>query len=255
MILNNADAVYLGSRSINKIYLGNNVVYETGGGEDIPTGYTRVAYLAQSASRGWFDTGIIPSLDLTLETRILINTVADDYFCSVRRTSATQTRYYLLNMNKDNGFVVTKSSWRTGSSDIGIKGDAMLNKYFDIVSSIKPTTVSMSVDGVSFTQAETTSSIASTPMPLFGYRVGTASGINTSSPVGTRCCYARFTQDGEVVRDLIPCLDTDGTPCFYDKITKETLYSTSGAFAYGMHEEDEPIQPLSLASMNEQSML
>lgn len=233
MILNNAKQIYLGETPVSKIYRGEELVWSA---NDLPEGYTRLAYLEQGSGKSWIDTGILPSNSIIFETRIRIATVNDDYFCSVRKSSATQTRYYLLNMNKDKGFVTTKSVWPDGSNLIGITGNDMLNTYFNIKTSIYDTGMTMTVNGESFSVRDTTSSLPTTPLPLFGYRVAAGTSINTASPVGTRCCYAKFTVGGVVVRDLVPVLDTEGVACMYDRATGETLYSKGGAFNYGLIE-------------------
>jgi hypothetical protein len=37
--------------------------------------------------------------------------------------------------------------------------------------------------------------------------------------------YAIITQGSEVVRDFVPCLDKDGIPCFYDKVSETVFYN------------------------------
>jgi hypothetical protein len=38
----------------------------------------------------------------------------------------------------------------------------------------------------------------------------------------------RITENSEIIRDLMPCLDDAGKPCFYDKITRTAFYNTDG---------------------------
>lgn len=39
---------------------------------------------------------------------------------------------------------------------------------------------------------------------------------------------------GKIVLDLIPCLDTKGTPCMFDRIANKTFYNKgTGEFLYG----------------------
>lgn len=33
-----------------------------------------------------------------------------------------------------------------------------------------------------------------------------------------------YNDDNELTHKLLPCLDTNNTPCFYDTVTDETLY-------------------------------
>ena len=44
---------------------------------------------------------------------------------------------------------------------------------------------------------------------------------------------ARITEEKQHVRDLVPVLDADGTPCMYDKISNQSFYNTGrGSFGY-----------------------
>lgn len=46
--------------------------------------------------------------------------------------------------------------------------------------------------------------------------------------------YCRLYENGELVCDMRPCLDTDGVPCMYDLVRKQTLYNQgTGSFTWG----------------------
>jgi hypothetical protein len=45
---------------------------------------------------------------------------------------------------------------------------------------------------------------------------------------------AQFTNGTKITRDLIPCLDFNGRPCMFDKISRKTFYNQgTGEFLYG----------------------
>lgn len=46
--------------------------------------------------------------------------------------------------------------------------------------------------------------------------------------------YCKIWQNDEIVRDFVPAIDSNGTPCLYDKVTKQYFYNKgSGEFIYG----------------------
>ena len=49
-----------------------------------------------------------------------------------------------------------------------------------------------------------------------------------------RIKYGKIYAENNLVCDLIPCLDTNGTPCMYDTVSKQTFYNQgTGEFLYG----------------------
>lgn len=233
MILNNAVSLFVGERNVDRVYRGENVVWRRG----LPEGFTRVAYLENNSSgKQYIDTGVVPSLDMIFETKIYITSVNDDYFCSVRVASG-DTRYYLLNMNEKNGFVCTKSVWHYGSVQFGISGSKMLNQYFDIKSKITDSRNGIYIGDDSYTFYDVTQTISNKTLPLFGAKLSNSEKANTYSPYGTRCCYARFTDGGKVVRDFVPAIDPNGRPCMYDLVTRQPFYNQgTGEFTYSLTE-------------------
>lgn len=46
--------------------------------------------------------------------------------------------------------------------------------------------------------------------------------------------YVQFTQGSEITRDLIPCLDDNGRPCMFDRVSRTPFYNSgTGEFLYG----------------------
>lgn len=56
---------------------------------------------------------------------------------------------------------------------------------------------------------------------LFGY---TADG---SYPLDGRIYGCKVTRNGRVVQELVPCLDANGNACFFDLISRTTLYNSN----------------------------
>ena len=83
---------------------------------------------------------------------------------------------------------------------------------------------------------ELTTSSLSYKITLFGQATSEYSGWVPSS---WRIYYAKFTdkQTGQLVGDFIPVLDSNGTPCMYDRVTQQYFYNQgSGTFTYEVAE-------------------
>lgn len=53
-------------------------------------------------------------------------------------------------------------------------------------------------------------------------------------PMIGRIWYFKIYDNNELVGDLIPALDENGTPCMYDTVSKKTYYNQgTGEFLYG----------------------
>lgn len=66
-------------------------------------------------------------------------------------------------------------------------------------------------------------------IPIFAYRNNGA----ISSMSSVRLFSMQFYQGEELIRDFIPCLDHQNTPCLYDTVSKQTFYNQgTGEFLY-----------------------
>lgn len=59
-------------------------------------------------------------------------------------------------------------------------------------------------------------------------------GYSTRRAPVARCYSLKLYVKGRLVRDFIPCLDTEGTPCMFDKVSGKTFYNDGeDEFIYG----------------------
>lgn len=209
----------------------------------LPAGYTPVQYLEEASVKGqWIDTGVTPSLSMQLDTKVYFQTAADDYFCSVRKDSG-DTRYYLLNMNSNSGLVCTKDKWSGSAMISGASVGGLTKHSISIRSEISATGASITDVDRSITKSysSNTTDISTKTLPLFGGKLNNSDSVTSTSPSGTRCYYAKFTDGGVVVRDFVPALDPSGRPCMFDLVTREPFYNKgSGEFAYNLFDEESP---------------
>lgn len=180
-----------------------------------------IAYL-ETTGQQYIDTGIFPSLDMEFNTKIYTPKVGDDYFCSLRKDGGN-TRYYLLNYNSSAGYVCTKSSWPCAAK----KPNYFSTNTHIIKSKITQDKVSIEVDG-SYVEYADKGGLFSPDktLPLFGAKVNSTT-INARSNVGTRCYYAKFISNGQVVGDFIP-VRVGNVGYMYDKVSGK-LFGNLGA--------------------------
>ena len=88
------------------------------------------------------------------------------------------------------------------------------------------------VDGVSYDTSLESKTLPeiSRPMYLFAGNNGGTDGYYVS----TKIYFVQMTEGNKIVRDFIPCLDNNNTPCMYDLIENKAYYNAgTGTFNYG----------------------
>ncbi len=124
----------------------------------------------------------------------------------------------LLNDSKE--FAFWQSGTSTPSSVRLVKGTKYDAEYI-----VRPTSVTMNINGIVTNTNRTVILSANNNVKL----------TDTSKPMLAKIYYARIYDVNEnLVRDFIPVVNLDGTPCMYDKVTKECFYNAgTGDFIAG----------------------
>jgi len=113
------------------------------------------------------------------------------------------------------------SCWKYGYvSDVSVPTESIpapaYNTRYRVVTSFADGAQSISVDGATYSATETgVPDTAGLTLTLFADRHGTG----YANQAYARCYGAKIWQNGELVRDLRPCLK-NGEKCFYDTVTK-----------------------------------
>ena len=79
--------------------------------------------------------------------------------------------------------------------------------------------------------------ISFTPtLPIYIFRSNT--GTSATRVWNGRVFRAKISEGTEIIRDFIPCLDTDGKPCMYELLEGKTYYNqgTGADFTYKLLE-------------------
>lgn len=202
-----------------------------------------IAYL-ETKGRQFIDTGIFPSLDMEFNTKIYTPKVRDDYFCSLRK-DGNNTRYYLLNYNDRVGYACTKSVWPGAAK----RPTHFLTNTHIIKSKITQDKVSIEVDGKYIEYADAGGLFnQDKTLPLFGAKINSTT-INARSNVGTRCYYAKFISNGQLVGDFIP-VRVGNVGYMYDKVSGKLFGNLGeGNFILGPDIVENPYVTDGLVSM------
>lgn len=193
----------------------------------LPRGFQRVEYL-ESKGQQCINTEIIPSGTVKFETKVqFLYGYDDDYFASIRHNTATDSRFYLLNMHRSECLVVTTGFWFGNILSTGLIDKNSVYIYESTISdeTLKLKLIKQDGTTVNYSKRNTTPMTPTIPLPLFGGNLG---GNFRPSPRGTRCWYARLFQNDVLVADFVPCLDNNGRPCMVNLVTKKAYYDIIG---------------------------
>ena len=184
----------------------------SGGSGSLPDGYTELEYI-QSSGDQYIDTGFIPNQD----SRIVydmerVEASAAEHFFGVRTGSSTVQafNFYIYNSGWRSGYNAT-----TGSTDGPGVGRYSVDKNKN-VTTIIPGNITMEAPYANFT--------ASGSALLFAMR-----NTGASPAYGSHRLYScQIYDDGELVRDYVPCLTPEGDIGLYDLVGGE-FYGNDGS--------------------------
>lgn len=187
--------IYLGDKKIAKVFWGDKLVYQAG--EPIFLDY--VIFDGNS----WIDTGIkyqTCTAEITVkyyeDNKRMLNGWSDQAGCYWGMY--TDGRLELGNTYLNNTNLREKTT-------VNISLDTSTN------------TLTATVNGESISRSGTGSSRS--------YWIGATTSTSSAKVVGVVYGSKFWNVEGEVIKDLRPCIDTKGTVCFYDLVTKKYFYN------------------------------
>lgn len=193
----------------------------------VPAGFTEVEYL-QSSGTQYIDTGYKPNNNTEYEVSGYMNPSG---VFGVARWSGEPT-------------YDTFGAHSITANPLDYYGRYSSNKYLNLPSSVfskqivwKHTSTNISVknaiDGTSYVnQNIVTDTFQSTyNLWIFGFN---NMGTILSRNVGCKINAFKIWDNGVLIRDYIPCLDTNNVPCLWDIVEQKAYYNSgSGSFTYG----------------------
>lgn len=186
------------------------VPHQDAGGR-LPSGYTELQYI-ESTGTQWIDTGITPTQDYTLYTKVSFLGSSGTNVLGTRNSSNdTTNRFGIISFGSSALF----GAFYGTNSVTGKAVDRTPHEF-----SIGPDGFTMDEETVSVQQ---TNFSCSYPIILFGFNNG-ANGIVGAEERVYSC---KIYSDGQLVRDFIPCINPDGIIGLYDK-ENAIFYQNSG---------------------------
>lgn len=185
----------------------------------IPSDYTPVEYLESSGNEfiSINDVNFVVGDDIVMSSELQITNIN-----GVRRAEGANSVYFFWGILDDNKLYAGCGTGRWGSSSV--LGDTNWHIF-----SNRNTASQQGFyvdDNLVYSGTKITSNY--NPLTLRLWKC-----YNGSYSFGNRKKWWRLTLNGEVKHNLLPCLDTTGTPCMFDTVTKKPFYNSgTGDFLY-----------------------
>lgn len=190
----------------------------------LPKGYTKVDYIESLTREEWFDTGVYSNSNLQMQGKVYAPPSEDDekYVYSAEGTLGTESTSFNI---------TSGGSWtvRCDSTDYSGLASGVNTLTFDI-------NRSRAILNGATVATYSCSDYATTARTM--YIFGTSSGLRVRANKGDnglmRLYWFKIYSDGTLIRDFIPCLDTSGTACLFDRVNQTTYYNKGGGtLTYG----------------------
>ena len=196
------------------------IVLEDSEQSGLPEGYTAVDYL-QSSGTQWIDTGYKYGIDSDIEVKF--GTSSGGTLVGAQDSDDEKYRFAVVSTTPN--LWIARNSSGTSINIYNMQNPITLSNTGELFKATDNVGIerSLTIDDAGYVGSEQT-------IYLFARNTPTgAIGISKS-----QIYYCRFYENGELICDMRPCLDTDGMPCMYDLVRKQTLYNQgTGSFTWG----------------------
>ena len=186
----------------------------------LPEGFTAVNYL-QSSGAQYIDTGYKYGIGSDIEVKL--GTFANGALFGAQDSDDKKYKFAVVIIG-DN-FWVARNSSGTNINVYGMQKPITLRNTGELFKATDNVGIerSLTLDDAGYVGPELT-------IYLFARHVPEGATDKSKSQI----YYCRFYENGELICDMRPCLDTDGVPCMYDLIRRQTLYNQgTGSFTWG----------------------
>ena len=199
----------------------------------LPKGFTEVEYLeSTSTAKGQFviDTGIVGKDGIESEITIMFEHIVNNE-CVLGCWKDTATRCWLA--------YVFSSKWHTGYNTNTTSNIDMVQNQWNTVRTVRDEPQSSTVGKYHIKVNDVDSSTwtynrnwnNNVNITIFGMNNNTDGDTYSAKCKVSQC---RLWDNKVLVRDFIPCLDLNNTPCMYDLVEGKPYYNTgAGTFLYG----------------------
>lgn len=199
----------------------------------LPDGFTRVAYLESSGTQ-YIDTEYVPDNETGIWIKADPMESTNNYLMGLNNTTDwnSNQRIYIRNSTTQ---LYGWGAYMT-SSNVNAYGYIGSTAQLNFLNDRYAIHV---VNGTDYTSQSLTKLSFTPSHSLYIFAVNF--GGSPSTCISKLKVYeAKISQGTEVVRDFIPCIDSDGVPCMYDLITQTAYYNEgSGVFEFEEYVEEE----------------
>lgn len=194
------------------------------GGGKLPSGYTKLNYI-ESTGTQYLNTGVGSNLTSVIMIDCQVTDNLNQKNTAILGGWANiggSSRYALLGTNSNvTGWI---GQWGSGYMNYGTKDN---NRHTFIVNVLQnKLIIDSSVTNLGVVAANSNGDIALCTINSDGT-------LGRERVTAMKIYSCKMWDNGEQVRDFVPCLDNNNVPCLYDKIGKQTYYNLgSGTFLY-----------------------
>lgn len=196
--------------------------------EQLPEGYTAVNYL-QSSGTQWIEMGVAPNQNTKAVLKIKINKFngINGFSLIGSRTDANSNDQFTTYLDDYNS---TRFLFRMDGQTEAISWKGLTTDKIYIVTLSGTEMKAELEDGTTvFSKTFSVNDFTSTvTMALFG-----AKGVSGKYFPG-RIYSCKHYRSDELIQDFVPCLDTEGVPCMFDFVSRNSFYNVgTGSFTWG----------------------
>jgi hypothetical protein len=233
------NVVFGDDTQVLRLYKGDDLIWEHSG---LPSGYEEIKYMTSSHVQ-YIDTGIILDPNYCrLEFKYNRRTASDNdkLFGSFDSSAAKYSMmFYMIPSSIESAHIAYGSIW-PGLTQIPGTDNRIDH---EVIFELSPNGLVPTVDGITastmpFSQMQNT-------YTMYLYGVNTDGQFDTTRNAYVRIYYFKIynTSTYDLVRDFVPCLDNNGVPCMYDKVSGQSFYNL-GAGQFGYEKMDGTIVPI-----------
>lgn len=180
--------------------------------------HTKLTYIETNGTQ-YIDTGVPATNEIAIEVSFEPSEYKDNVIFGVRTNASEDAKNYELYLTSSTTF-----NYRFGSSVKPINTNGA-TKYL----------VKMSKEGITLNENTIAYSYTLNDIGLNMYLMAMkqSNGVDSRTYKG-KVYYCKMWRNNVLIRDFIPCLDSNGVACLYDKVTKAFYYNIgTGDFIKG----------------------
>lgn len=214
--------IYRGEEKIQRIYKGTDKVYEY-----LPIGYRECKYIGSTGTQ-FIDTGVKGNSEIKIDTIFEItNTKQTQFFFGSRQSVSAKTFCFLSVSGADNPW-----GFRSDFNDLfGVVQNEKISDMtgyplFHVIKNKNVTTIENNAFINNISYGSFTSN--------YNIYIFAVNNNNNAANFSYMKLYSfKVFENDILIQNLIPCLDDNDVPCFYDSVDKQTYYNRgTGTFEY-----------------------